>query len=187
VRRVPSKLLVVALAVAGGCSSQNRYVSPTADLGDVKTVAILPFESVTSDKLAADRVQKIFFTELLATGAFQVVEPGQVAFVMRRERIGGEAALTNEDLKKLGQALRAEAFFMGAVIEYDDGRGGPVPTPRVKLLLRLVEAATGETVWSVGPSRTGATVAARLFGIGGAPASVVAEELIRRELAQLTR
>jgi curli biogenesis system outer membrane secretion channel CsgG len=185
VRRIPTTVLVVALALAG-CSSQNRYVSPTADLGDVKTVAILPFESVTSDKLAADRIQKIFFTELLATGAFQVVEPGQVGFVMRRERIGGEA-LTNEDLKKLGQALRAEAFFMGAVIEYDDGRGGPVPTPRVKLLLRLVEAATGETLWSVGPSRVGATVSARLFGIGGAPASVIAEELIRRELAQLTR
>jgi TolB-like protein len=185
--RMDPRLLFVALTLAMvGCSAPARYVNPTADLGGLKTVAILPFESVTNDKLCADRVQKIFFTELLAIGAFQVVEPGQVSFTLRRERLGGEA-LTPEDMKKLGQALRVEAFFVGAVIEYDDGRAGPVPNPRVKLQIRLIEAETGETLWSVSPARVGATVAARLFGIGGAPASVIAEELIRKELALFTR
>jgi hypothetical protein len=184
VRRRIAATLIAALAVAG-CATPGRYISPQADLGDVKTVAILPFESLTTEKLCAERVQRIFFTELLATGAFQVVEPGLVSFMMRREHLGADP-LTPEDLKKLGQALRAEAFFAGAVIEYDEGRGGQVPNSRVKLQLRLIDARSGETLWSVSPARVGATISARLFGIGGAPASVVSEELIRTELQALT-
>lgn len=180
-RRIAKQLLIIALAAAG-CGGPTRYVNPMADFGEVKTVAILPFETVTTDKLSAERVQRIFFTELLATGAFQVIEPGLVSFVLRKERLGSADSLTPDDMRKLGQALKAEAFFVGAIIEYDDGRGGPVPNPRVKLQLRLVQASTGETIWSVSPARVGATVSARLFGIGGAPASVIAEELIRKEL-----
>lgn len=179
-------LAAAALVLGTGCPSARPYVSPTADFTELKTVAILPFATVTSDKLSAERVQRIFFTELLSTGAFQVVEPGQVSHVLRRDRVNLEA-LTPEDMKKLGDALRAEAFFIGAVLEYDEGRGGAVPNPRVKLQLRLVQASNGETIWSASPARVGTTVSARLFGIGGEPASVIAEDLIRRELRLLTR
>ncbi len=179
-------ILLVALAAAG-CGGPTRYVRTDADLGAITTVAVIPFENVTNDKLSAERVQRIFLTELLNRNAFQVVEPGQVLRALRRDQLD-PAALTPEDMKRLGQALKAQALFLGTVLEYDEGRTGAGPaTPRVRLAFRLVDTETGTTLWSVSRVRGGATIAARLFGVGGEPASGLAQEIIRGELAALTR
>lgn len=185
-RHLTLTLLLAALAGAG-CAAPPRYLNRSADLGAIKTVAVLPFENITTDKLCAERVQRIFLTELLSREAFKVVEPGLVTRAMRRDQLE-PAALTPEEIKRLGTALGAEALFMGTVLEYDEGRaGGSAPSPRVKLLLRLVDVDSGTTVWSVSREAGGATVTARLFGIGGSAASTVAEKLIREELAQFAR
>jgi len=182
-----SALFTLLLALAAACAAPPRYLNRSADLGAITTVAVLPFENLTPDKLCAERVQRIFFTELLAREAFKVVEPGQVARQLRRDQLE-PGTLAPEDMKRLGQALQAQALFLGAVLEYDEGRGGGgAASPRVKLQLRLVDAETGTTLWSVNRERGGATVASRLFGIGGSPASSVAEELIHEELGQFAR
>jgi hypothetical protein len=56
----------------------------------------------------------------------------------------------------------------------------------VRLAFRLVDTESGSTLWSVSRTRGGATVAARLFGVGGASASDLAQEIIRDELVALT-
>jgi TolB-like protein len=176
---------LVSLLLA--CASPPRYLNQRADIGAITTVAVLPFENVTSDRLCAERVQRIFVTELLARDAFKVVEPGLVTRAVRRDQLD-PSALAPDELKRLGQSLGAQAFFMGAVLEYDEGRGGgSAPSPRVKLLLRLVDVETGTTLWSVNRERGGATLAARLFGVGGSPASSLAEDLIHEELVQFAR
>jgi TolB-like protein len=185
VHRSAIALLAFALAAAG-CGGPSRYVNERADLGAVKTVAVLPFDNVTNDKLCAERIQKIFITELLNFGTFQLVEPGQVTRALRKDGLD-PGSLTPEDIKRLGDALKAQALFLGSVLEYDEGRSGAVPSPKVKILLRLVDTQTATTLWSVSRTRAGATMGARLFGIGGLPASSIAEELIRDELAALTR
>jgi TolB-like protein len=178
--------LLLAAVTAVGCGGPRRYVNERADLGAVKTVAVLPFENVTNDKLCAERVQKIFITELLNQSAFQLVEPGQVTRALRKDGLD-PGALTPDDIKRLGDGLKAQALFLGAVLEYDEGRTAAVPSPKVKILLRLVDTQTGTTLWSVSRTRAGASMASRLFGIGGKPASSVAEDLIRDELWALTR
>jgi TolB-like protein len=185
-RRQTRLPLITALLLLA-CAPPPRYLNQSADLGAITTVGVLPFENVTTDKLCAERVQKIFITELLARDAFKVAEPGLVTRAMRRDQLE-PGAMTPEEIKKVGLALGAQALFMGAVLEYDDGRaGGYAPSPRVKLLLRLVDVETGTTLWSVNRERGGATISARLFGIGGSPASSVAEQLIREELATFAR
>jgi TolB-like protein len=175
----------ILLALALGCSQPARYVRANADLGVISTVAVLPFENVTNDRLSAERVQRIFFTELLSFDAFQVVEPGLVARAVRRDQLD-PATMTPEETKRLGEALKAQAFFQGTILEYDEGRAsGSAPSPRVKLQLRLVDAETGSTLWSVVRSAGGAALTARLFGIGGEPASSVAGEIIHSELERL--
>jgi hypothetical protein len=92
------------------------------------------------------------------------------------------------DIKKLGQQLKVQALFLGTVIEYDDGRvGAGVSAPRVKLQLRMVDTETATTLWSAMPSQSGMSASARLLGIGGDPASQVAEDLIRTEIGKLVR
>ena len=169
------------------CSSTGRYVHPSADLGAVNTVAVLPFENLTNDKLAGERVQKIFFTVLLESGAFQVMEPGHVLQAVRRAQLD-PGALSVEDIKKIGQTLKVQALFLGSVLEYDDGRAGSgVSAPRVKLQLRMVDTETATSLWSATPSQSGMSVSGRLLGIGGDPASQVAEDLIRAEISKLVR
>jgi TolB-like protein len=186
VPRFAAQLLLLALAVTG-CTAPARYVRPNADLGLISTVAVLPFENVTSDRLSAERVHKIFYTELLSFDAFQVLEPGQVGRALRRDQLD-PATLTPEELKKLGEALKVQAFFLGSILEYDEGRTtGTAQSPTVKLQLKLVDAESGTTLWSVVRGAGGATVTARLFGIGGEPASTVASQIIREELARLLR
>jgi TolB-like protein len=180
-----STVTLTLLALAAGCSSPARYVRANADLGVIQAVAVLPFENVTNDRLAPERVHRIFLTELLAFDAFQVVEPGQVARTLRRDQLD-PANLTPEELKRLGESLKAQAVFLGSILEYDEGRGtGSAPSPRVKLQLRLLDTETGTTLWSVVRSAGGAAITARLFGIGGEPASSVAGEIIRSELDRL--
>jgi TolB-like protein len=185
-RRSVIPALLIA-AAAAGCPGPARYVRQNADLGVIQAVAVLPFENVTNDRLCAERVHRIFLTELLAFDAFQVAEPGQVARTLRRDQLD-PANLTPEEVKRLGQALKVQALFQGTILEYDEGRAsGSAPSPQVKLQLKLVDAETGVTLWSVVRAAGGAAITARLFGIGGEPASTVAGEIIRDELSKLLR
>jgi TolB-like protein len=178
--------LLAVLAAACG-AAPNQYVKSDADLGAITAVAVVPFENVTTDKLCAERVHKLFVTELLNFDAFRVVEPGQLLRAMRRDQLE-PATLTPEEMKKLGEALKVQALFLGSVLEYDEGRGGgAAPSPRVRLQFRLVDTETGTTLWSVTRTRGGTTVAGRLFGIGGDSAATHAQKIIREALAELIR
>ncbi len=180
-------VLLLAAALAAGCGAPQQYVKTDADLGAITAVAVVPFENVTTDKLCAERVHKLFLTELLNFDAFRVAEPGQTLRAMRREQLE-PGTLTPEEMKKLGEQLKVQALFLGAVLEYDEGRaGGSAPSPRVRLQFRLVDAETGTTLWSVTRTRGGTTVAGRLFGIGGETAASLAQSMIRDALAELIR
>jgi hypothetical protein len=176
------------LAALGGCAhATTHYVHPNADLGALKTVAVLPFENLTQERSAGDKVQKVFLVELLSTGAFSVVEPGLVTKTFRAERIDSPEALAPADLKRIGESLKADAVFVGSVIDFEESRSGSTPAPQVTVQLRLVETQTGVTVWETSRTRSGATVGARLFGIGGESLTETARRLVKQELSTLVR
>jgi TolB-like protein len=176
-------LVLVGVAVAG-CGGPTRYLNPTADFSGVKTVAVLPFENLSGDKVASDRVERVFLTELLVLNAFQVIEPGQATFGIRRSGVD-LTALTAEDIKKLGQELKADALFTGTVVECVDRAGAE--GSRLTLQLRLVEVQTGQTLWSSSSTRRGATFGSRMFGFAAKPATAVSQEMTREELHKLVR
>lgn len=176
---------VLVLALAASCSGPRQYVSESADLSQVRAVAVLPFDDAAGEKLGAERVQRIFMTELLALGVFDPVEPGQVVRAVRTEKID-PAAFTPEDIKRLGKALGAQGVFVGTLIEFVEGRSAS-QSAQVTLQLRLLDVESGKTVWSTSRTGTGATVTGRLFGMGSHTASEVARNLIREELERLVR
>ncbi|HEY7410539.1 MAG TPA: CsgG/HfaB family protein [Vicinamibacteria bacterium] len=174
-------LLLPACRTAGGA----RYVHPNVDLAALRTVAVLPFENLTQDRAAGDKVQKVFITELLSLEAFQVVEPGTVVKALRADRIESVAALGPAEIKHLGEALKADGLFMGSVVDFAETRSGTAPAPEVTIELRLVETQSGVTVWSSNRTRSGASASARLFGIGGESLTQAAREVIREQLGTL--
>lgn len=178
-----------ALALLGRCASTptTKYLHPNADLSAIKKVAVLPFENLSGDRSAGDKVQKIFLTELLSFEAFDVVEPGQVAKLLRSERIESLDTLGPPELKKIGEALKVQGLFMGSVVDYADSRSGSTPAPDVTIQLRLIEVQSGVTIWSASRTRSGATTSAKLFGVGGQSLTQAARQLIKEELGTLMK
>ncbi len=176
--------LAVWLVGALSCATSPRYLHPNADLGNIKTVAVLPFENLTPERMAGQKVQEVFLLELLSTRAFEVVEPGLVAKVLRDQRIESAANMTPDDMKRVGAALKVHGMFCGVLLDYAESRG-PTPAPEVSLQLKLIESRTGATVWAASETRAGAGVAARLFGVGDESLVQVVQELIRRQFTTL--
>ncbi len=172
-----------------GCRSTRRtvYFHANADLGAIHRVAILPFQNVTQDHTAGERVSSVFLTEVLALGVFDVAEPGQVAKLLRSERIETVDTLAPPDFKKLGAALKVDAFFLGSISDFMESRSGSTAIPTVTIQLRLVEAESGVTIWSASQTRSGATASARLLGIGGESLTEASRQVIRQELSTLTK
>jgi hypothetical protein len=180
-RVIAAASLALGLAACGG---QKHYVRENADFSTMKTVTVLPFDNVTNDKLAAERVHRIFTAELLNLGAFEVVEPGLAARNVRRDQLD-VATLSRDEIKRIGKELKVQAIFLGTLVEYDEGKGGSTPSPRVTIQLKLVETEKGQTLWSISRTGGGASVSGRLFGIGGSTAMEAAVNVIREELSEL--
>ena len=182
-RKTAIALLLVAACSSG--SQQTRYLHKNADLGAISKVAVLPFENLTPERSAGDKVQKIFYLELLALDVFQVAEPGEVTKVLRAQ--GTADALGPVEFQKIGKELGADGLFVGTVVDFADARTGSTPTPEVTVQLRLVETHTGATVWSTGQTRSGAGVSTRLFGVGGESLTEAARRIVKSELATLLK
>lgn len=186
----PARLLLIAIAVVvlAGCrSTTTKYVHPNADLGAIQKVAVLPFENLTGERAAPDKVQKIFYLELLSLEVFEVAEPGQVIKTLRSSGVSSPEALGVADLQRIGKELGVDGLFIGSVVDFADTRTGTTPTPEVTIEVRLVETQTGSTIWSTSHTRAGAGISTRLFGIGGESLTEASRKIIRRELATLLK
>jgi hypothetical protein len=181
--------LLLALLLVPGCASKgsSRYTAAQADLGAIRTVAVLPFTSLTGDPTHATKVQRIFLGELLSLGAVEVIEPGRVAELAGTERLDATDALAPEDFQRIGQALAVDGLFLGTVVDFSQGYSGSAPAPEVTLQLRLVEVASGQTAWQTTTGRSGPNAKARLFGFGGDSLTEAARKLIREQLEALVK
>ncbi|HEX3108585.1 MAG TPA: hypothetical protein VHU41_05790 [Thermoanaerobaculia bacterium] len=185
-RNAPLLLLVTAMFSACRTSTQQTsYVHKNADLGAITKVAVLPFDNLSQDRAAADKVQKIFYLELLSLDVFEIAEPGQVTKVMRSQ--SSADALGPADYEKIGKDLGVDAVFVGSVVDFAETHTGATPTPEVTIQLRLIETHSGSTVWSTGRSRSGASFSTRLFGVGGESMTQAARKVVRAELGTLLK
>ena len=182
--RIVAALSLVLLTLAGCASRTTRYIHPNADLAGLKKVAVLPFENASGETGASDKVHKIFLVELLSMEAFDVVEPGTVSKALKGETAASPDQLTPEDLKRIGSTLGADALFMGQVLDYADARG-PNSAPQVTLQFRLVETASGATVWSTSQTRSGVKTSTRLFGVSSDSITETTRKIIRAQLGTL--
>lgn len=186
-RPITAAAAAFMLAATGCASAGSKYLHPNVDLAALKTVAVLPFENVTEDRTAGDKVQKVFLTELLALGVFEVVEPGTVTKALKGVRAESADALAPAELKTLGETAKADALFLGTVVDFAESRSGGTAAPEVTIQLRLVEAQSGVTVWSVSRTRSGAGAMKKLFGIGGDSLTEAARKLIHEQLRTLVQ
>lgn len=164
-RTIALSALLGCLLLAGACGTTTSYVNPDADLPYYERVAILPFASLATDRLAGEKVSSVFFTELLATGFAEVVDPGQLSAAMLRTRGGTPATnpWSTVELMRLGDEIDAQGIFLGTIRDFEMVRTGRDAFPLLSVEIRLLDVNTGRVVWSASETKRGGP-AFPLFG-----------------------
>jgi curli biogenesis system outer membrane secretion channel CsgG len=152
----PRAVVGLALALAGlGCASAvQEWVKPGA--ARVTRVAVLAFENQTTTLRAGQTASDLLVTELLATGSTAVMDPSEVADLLRRENLDPADASRLPSAQRVGRLLRVSHVLQGSVTEYRY-KPGLSETPAVGLSARLVDVASGEVVWTASHARLGSS------------------------------
>ena len=171
-------LLLFLLGCGAARMTGDSYLDPNMDFGAVKSVAVMPFNSLTRDPIIAERVRDVFINRLLATGAVYVVPVGEVARGVARAEIQNPGTLSPEEAIKLAGIIKVQAVITGTVREYGEVRSGTTSANIISLSLQMMETQTGKIVWTASTTKGGITTADRLFGGGGKPMNVVTEQAV---------
>jgi TolB-like protein len=178
-----TSLLALILAILWlGCASglePTQFTNPNFDFAFVEKVAVLPLENHSQDRQAAVRATRLLITELLATGAVDVVEPGQVQAALDRLPGGVRTAPNNEQITELGESLEVQAIIFGSVSQSENIRSGTVSIPVVTLDVHMVETETGVAVWAATHTEKGGGLSAKLLGTGAEPISATTRRCAR--------
>jgi len=163
------------------------YRDPAMDFGAIQTVAVLPFQNLSRESMAADRVRDVFINGLLSTGAVYVVPVGEVARAVGRSEIQTPATPSPEEIIKLGSNIKAQAIIAGVVREYGEVRSGTSSSGVISISVQMLEAQTGKTVWTATSTKGGIDVWDRLFGGGGRPMNDITRDAVDDVIRRLFR
>lgn len=172
-----------------GCAHRAdvTFHDPNMDFSLVQTVAVMPFENLSTQSVAAGRVQDVFTTMLQATGAVYVLPPGEVARGIQRAGVTDPTAPTAEEVAGVARILGADVVITGTLREYGTVRSGSTSANVVSLSVQMLETQTGKIVWSASSTRGGVKASQRVFGGGGRPMDVVTSQAVNDLLNKLFR
>ncbi len=166
-RSVRKRFLAVffLLSLLTACGSREYLVRPAPQLAQFNRVAVFPFENLSSDPEAGDRVTNMVVSELHNVNVLNVVEPGEVQQFIIRSRIRFASQLDLDLIREASRQLNADGIMFGCVNEYDVIPTDLGPLPAVSLTVRLVNASNGDIVWASTYSLQG-DYKETFFGIG---------------------
>ena len=172
-------LYLILLHLAGCASIDNMpYHDPNMDFTSIRTVAVMPFENLTNDKSASERVRDVFANMLLSTGEIYVLPPGEVARGASRAGISNPSVPSTDEIIKLANILKVDAVITGVLREYGETRSGATSGNIISLSLKMIEVQTGKIIWTASSTKGGISMKDRLLGGGGKPMNEVTAEAV---------
>jgi hypothetical protein len=180
-------LAILTSACAGRRGVDVTYHDPNMDFSLIRTVAVTPFENLTSNNHADEAVRDVFMTMLQATGSLYVIPPGEVARGISRASLRLPSQPSAEEVVQLAGIVDADVVILGTVREYGELRSGSSAAGVVSLSVRMLEAETGRVVWSASASAGGVSTSDRVFGGGGRPMDDVTRSAVDKLLDRLFR
>jgi len=140
-------LLALAVLCTAGTPAVRHSVGGTVPAGHPRA-ALLPFENLAGREEQSGVFTRVFFAQLVASGAFEMADPAMVESAMDTLGIRSAGALTPADQRALADTLHAPYLLLGSVLESGTTQSGGVAVPSVGATLRLVEAASGRVLWA---------------------------------------
>jgi TolB-like protein len=181
-------LLHFILVLSTACTptvTGSVYRDPNMDFGAIQTVAVLPFQNLSRESTASDRVRDVFINGLLSTGAVYVLPVGEVARGAARAEMQAPATPSPEEIVKLAANLKAQAVIAGVVREYGEIRSGSSASAVISISVQMLEGQTGKTVWTATSTKGGIDIWDRLFGGGGRPMNDVTRSAVDDVISKL--
>lgn len=185
-RSMAAATLTIVLTLLGcsGNLATTEFTNPQFDFGFIERMAVLPLEDLADDRQAGVRTHRILITEILASGAVDVVEPGEVQAVAERI-VRGRGIPSSSEVIELGRELGVQAVMVGSVTQSEVVRSGTVGVPVVTIDLHLLETETGSAVWAVTHTEQGSGAAAKWLGTGAEPISATTRKCVQNALRSL--
>jgi TolB-like protein len=168
----------LVLTCSAGAPAIRRSAGGLVPTGHPRA-ALVPFENLAGREGQGSLFSKVFFAQLVASGALEMVDPGRVDEAMDSLGIRSGGSLVPEQIRALGDTLHAPCVLLGSVLESGKIQSGGVDVPAVGATLRLVDAASGRVLWAGVHFRSGEDHET-LFGWG----RVVSAERLVSLLAQ---
>ncbi|NOY40005.1 MAG: hypothetical protein GXO95_07230 [Nitrospirae bacterium] len=172
------------LVLMWGCVGPQQYVRPDVDVRKIRKIAVLPLESLTTDKNAGEKIRGLVISELLASGV-DVIEPGEVSRVLKDLKVRSLKDITVEEIQKIGERLNVKAVMMGSVGAFGISRGITASYPEVSVHLMLLDTSTGNIIWSAWNTAGGPSFWTRHFGTEGATLSETARKVVKETIDAL--
>lgn len=146
--------LALAVLCTAGAPAVRRSLGGSVPTGHPRA-ALMPFENLAGREEQSEIFTKIFFAQLVESGAFEMIDPTQVEAAMDSLGIRAAATMTPATARALADTLHAPYLLLGSVLESGSVQSGNGPVPSVGATLRLIEAATGRVLWAGVHFRTG--------------------------------
>ncbi len=178
-------MIVITGVIGCGGMRPTVFLHGEYNFGFLEKVAVIPFDNLSKDQGSGARATRIFIAELLSSETFDVIEPGEVNYVLEKQSLVRTDALTKEQIIKICKNLGVQGLFLGAVTESSQIRSGNSNSITMTIVARMVESETGETVWSATHTAGGKGFLSSLFGVGNKSTSEVMRDCIKKILGTL--
>lgn len=159
-------LVIISLTILlFDCAGSPRLIvrQNVGDVSELREVAVFPFENLTKDRYAAERVRRVVIAEFLSRG-IDVVEPGEVTRLLREKNIFSLTYISTEQLQEIAEELEVDGLILGSVGAYGISKGISVSYPEVTVHLMWFDPFEGKVVWSVWGTEGGPDFWTRHFG-----------------------
>ena len=183
---VLSSLVIFLFACAPG-SSLTYYHDPQMDFAAIRSVAVMPFENLSRESQAGERVRDVFANSLLSTGAVYVIPAGEVSRGIARAGILNPAVPSGEEIAKFAGIIKVDAVITGTVTEYGAVTSGSATANVVSMNVQMIETQSQRIVWTASATEGGISIWDRLFGAGGKPMNDVTMAAVNNVLDKLFR
>ena len=170
--------ILVAMVACTTSGISENYHDPEMDFSALRTIAVMPFENLTADKQAGQRVRDTFMTSLMATGVVYVIPAGEINRGILRLQIKNPISPDGEDIAKLSSLIRADAVITGVVREFGLVRSGQASAGVISISMQMVESQSRKAVWTASTTKGGISTWNRLFGGGGRPMNEITEQAV---------
>ena len=177
-------ILVAMVACATSGISEN-YHDPEMDFSALRTLAVMPFANLTTDKLAGQRVRDTFMTSLMATGVVYVIPAGEIDRGILRTKLANPITPSSEDIAKLSSIVKADAVITGVVREYGLVRSGQASAGVISMSMQMTESQSRKVVWTAATTQGGISTLDRLFGGGGRPMNEITQQAVNDIIQKL--